>query len=200
MEERDIWNVAIKGLRALKALHKLKIVHRDIKAANIFLSRTGTKGDNAVAAEEYLNSMEVKLGDLNVSKIAKLGLLQTQTGTPYYASPEVWRDQPYNYKCDIWSFGCVLYEIAALRPPFMAKDMKGLFQKVTKGVFPNIPPSYSGDLYFLISRMLTVDPSLRPSADQLLSLQILRKRTSSVPSIVHSNASFLGLPPQTETN
>jgi hypothetical protein len=47
----------------------------------------------------------------------------------------------------------------------MAKDMKGLFHKVTKGMFANIPPRYSGDLYYLISKMLTVDPALRPSAD-----------------------------------
>jgi serine/threonine protein kinase len=70
----------------------------------------------------------------------------------------------------------VIYELAALRPPFMAKDMNGLYQKVTKGVFPNIPSRFSGDLYFLISKMLTVDPALRPSADQLLLLEIVIKR------------------------
>ena len=56
---------------------------------------------------------------MNVSKIVKNGrLAQTQTGTPYYASPEVWNDHPYNEKSDIWSLGCILYEITALRPPF----------------------------------------------------------------------------------
>jgi NIMA (never in mitosis gene a)-related kinase len=58
----------------------------------------------------------------------------------------------------------------------MAKDMKGLFLKVTRGLFPNIPNRYSGDLYFLISKMLTVDPALRPTADQLLQLDILYRR------------------------
>ena len=58
----------------------------------------------------------------------------------------------------------------------MAKDMKGLFQKVTKGVFANIPSRYSGDMYYLISKMLTVDPALRPSADQLLKLEVFIKR------------------------
>ena len=65
-----------------------------------------------------------KLGDMNVSKIANYkGLNYTQTGTPYYASPEVWRDEPYDSKSDIWSLGCVLYEMITLKPPFRADDM-----------------------------------------------------------------------------
>ena len=88
----------------LKALHDKNIIHRDIKCANVFLTKDGM----------------VKLGDLNVSKIAKAGILKTQTGTPYYASPEVWKDRPYDNKSDIWSLGCVLYEMAALLPPFRA--------------------------------------------------------------------------------
>lgn len=85
-------------LKGLQALHDRQIVHRDIKCANVFLTKDGM----------------LKLGDLNVSKVAKRGLLQTQTGTPYYASPEIWQDKPYDYKSDIWSIGCVLYEICAL--------------------------------------------------------------------------------------
>ena len=86
----------------LKVLHDRSILHRDLKCANVFLNSEG----------------QIKLGDLNVSKIAKYdGLLFTQTGTPYYASPEVWRDQPYDLKSDIWSLGCVLYEMTALKPP-----------------------------------------------------------------------------------
>jgi NIMA (never in mitosis gene a)-related kinase len=57
---------------------------------------------------------ELKLGDMNVSKVAPKGLMQTQTGTPYYASPEVWQDKPYDLKSDIWSLGCVLFEMCAL--------------------------------------------------------------------------------------
>ena len=101
----------------LKALHDLKIFHRDLKSANVFLQSNG----------------DIKLGDMNVSKVAKKGLLYTQTGTPYYASPEVWRDQPYDQKSDVWSLGCVTYEMSALKPPFRADDMEGLYKKVIRG-------------------------------------------------------------------
>jgi len=63
----------------------------------------------------------------------------TQIGTPYYACPEVWLDKPYDSKSDIWSLGCILYELSSLRPPFMAKDMKGLANKVISGAYPLIP-------------------------------------------------------------
>lgn len=95
-----------------------------------------------------------KLGDLNVSKIAKMGILQTQTGTPYYASPEVWQDKPYDKKSDIWSLGCVLYELTTLNPPFTAKDMQGLYARVLKGVYPKIPSHFSSDLSAMIKALL----------------------------------------------
>ena len=113
-------------------------------------------------------SGKIKLGDLNVSKIAKKGLLYTQTGTPYYASPEVWRDKPYDAKSDIWSLGCVLYEAATLHPPFRAKDMKGLYQKVIAGKYPNIPSRYSINLADVIKMLLQQNPIARPSCGILL--------------------------------
>jgi NIMA (never in mitosis gene a)-related kinase len=106
--EQDIWRIFIQVVRGLKAMHDLNIMHRDLKSANVFLYKDFTS----------------KLGDMNVSKVAnKRGLNYTQTGTPYYASPEVWRDEPYDIKSDIWSLGCVLYEMCALVPPFRADDM-----------------------------------------------------------------------------
>lgn len=98
------------------------------------------------------------LGDLNVSKVAKQGMLHTQTGTPYYASPEVWKDQPYDTKSDIWSLGCVFYEVLSLSPPFRAKDMNGLFKKVTVGEFEEPPKVYSKDLIRLVTSMIKVNP------------------------------------------
>lgn len=104
----------------MKTLHQLNIFHRDIKSANILLTK---------------NSEEVKLADLNVSKVSKSGLAITQTGTPYYSSPEVWSDLPYNGKCDVWSLGCVLYEMAAFRPPFLAPDILQLRNKIAEAQF-----------------------------------------------------------------
>jgi len=140
----------------LQALHKIKIVHRDIKCANVFLTKEGY----------------VKLGDLNVSKIAKMGVLKTQTGTPYYASPEVWQDKPYDKRSDIWSLGCVLYELTALHPPFEAKDMQGLYKKVLSGVYPKIPSNYSSDLSAMLKSLLQVDPKNRPSTKQIIHMPV----------------------------
>lgn len=109
-----------------------------MKSANIFLFKDFT----------------AKLGDLNVSKVAKKGLLYTQTGTPYYASPEVWKDLPYDGKSDIWSMGCVFYEMCALVPPFRADDMNGLFKKILKGSYPPIPSNFSIELRSVIKSMI----------------------------------------------
>ena len=136
-----MWRIFIQIVHGLKALHSQQIFHRDLKSANIFLNKDGT----------------AKLGDMNVSKIAKKGLLYTQTGTPYYASPEVWRDQPYDSKSDIWSLGCVLYESITLKPPFRAEDMAGLYKKVLQGVYPKMPQHFSEELQQTVAALMKVD-------------------------------------------
>ena len=128
--EREIWEALVQMTAGLKALHARNILHRDLKSANIFQNSDGT----------------VKLGDMNVSKIAQDGMLYTQTGTPYYASPEVWQEKPYDSKSDIWSLGCIAYEMCALNPPFRAKSMKGLYNSVLSGMYPKLPQHYSEEL------------------------------------------------------
>ena len=160
IQEDEIWKIFIQVVRGLKALHDVNIFHRDLKSANIFLSKDGTS----------------KLGDMNVSKVAKKGLLYTQTGTPYYASPEVWRDQPYDHKSDIWSLGCVIYEAVTLKPPFRAEDMQGLYKKVLKGVFPKIPSIFSNELATIIKMMIQVTPGARPDCEKILDMPIIKKK------------------------
>ena len=159
-EESDIWRIFIQLVKGLKSLHDLKILHRDMKSANVFLFSNGS----------------AKLGDLNVSKVAKRGLGYTQTGTPYYASPEVWKDKPYDNKSDVWSLGCVLYEMITLRPPFRAQNMEGLYNKVCKGQFSRIPDKFSDDLYKVVQFLLQVNPISRPSCEQILNHPIIQKR------------------------
>jgi len=105
---------------------------------------------------------------MNVSKVIKDTMCFTQTGTPYYASPEVWKDIPYDTKSDIWSLGCLIYEMAALRPPFMADNMEGLYKRVLKGIYPKVSTKYSKYLKNLIRMMLQVDPENRPNINSLL--------------------------------
>ena len=159
-EESDIWRIFIQLVKGLKALHDLKILHRDMKSANVFLFSNGS----------------AKLGDLNVSKVARRGLGYTQTGTPYYASPEVWKDKPYDNKSDVWSLGCVLYEMITLKPPFRAQDMEGLFNKVCKGQYSRIPDRFSDDLFQVVQFLLQVNSSSRPSCEQILNHPAVMKR------------------------
>ena len=162
-QESTIWFWIIQILQGLKYLHDNKIMHRDLKCANIFLMKNGL----------------LKLGDLNVSKIAKMGMAQTQTGTPYYASPEIWKDKPYDYKSDIWSVGCIIYEICKLQPPFRGTSLRNLFENINRGVYDPIPSMYSKDLEKVIAMMLVVDPLRRPSTDQLINCDIIQKKINS---------------------
>ena len=159
-EEVTIWNVLIQTLEGLKYLHENNIIHRDLKSANIFLTKSGL----------------VKIGDLNVSTIAKKGVANTQTGTPYYASPEIWNDKPYNSKCDIWSLGCIIYEMATLHVPFRGTSLHQLYCRIMKGTYLQIPFRYSNELKNIIKLILVVDSRKRPSAEELLKNEIIIKK------------------------
>lgn len=159
-EEKDIWKIFIQITRGLKTLHALKILHRDFKSANIFLFKDGT----------------AKIGDLNISKIITKGLGNTQTGTPYYASPEVWNNSPYDLKSDIWSLGCILYEMLTLNPPFHADNFDGLYKKVMAGKYNKINSRYSEDMNELLQLLFKVNPRERPNCDELLKLELIKKR------------------------
>ena len=160
-KEPIIWSYAIQMIEGLKALHDKKIMHRDLKSANIFLVK---------------DKHQCKLGDMNVSKVIKEKVLRTQTGTPYYASPEVWNDNPYSYKSDLWSIGCVIYELCALRPPFQGKDLDELYENVCKGEPERINKIYSDDLWKMILMLLQVDVDKRVNCDQFLNSDLIKKK------------------------
>jgi len=162
-EEKEIIKYIFQITSALKVLHDNKIMHRDIKTANIFIKNGNTK-----------------LGDMNVSKEVMSGMLYTQIGTPYYASPEVWNDKPYEYKSDIWSMGCVLYEICTLLPPFRGKNLDILYKSVMKGEFDPIPKFYSKGLSNIVSSMLKVNSKERPTCEMILNSKYIKGEEEKV--------------------
>ena len=162
-EESTLWEWIIQILEGIKYLHDNKIMHRDLKCANIFLMKNG----------------QLKIGDLNVSKLAKSHMARTQTGTPFYLAPEIWKDTPYDNKCDIWSVGCIIYELCTSRPPFRGTSLKELCRNVMTGYYLPIT-GYSNDMKEIISYMLKVDPKKRYSIDELLNCEIIKKRIKSI--------------------
>ena len=161
LSEDVIFAYFLQMVEAISHLHKLKVLHRDLKTANIFLTANG----------------QIKVGDLGVSSgsLSKGKLANTQIGTPFYMSPEIWANKPYDDKSDIWALGCILYELAALKPPFNGRDISDLSKKVQAGTFTPIPSTFSKDLHSLISACLQVNPKRRPSADELLAFPSLIK-------------------------
>jgi NIMA (never in mitosis gene a)-related kinase len=176
INEPTIWKYFCQTLLGLKALHSMKIIHRDIKSANLFLS------------EDFES---IKLGDLNVAKITKNDLASTQIGTPYYLAPEIWKNEVYSYKCDVFSLGCVLYEMAALKVPFEGSSMQDLYKKVTRGIINKIPNEYSEDLYTVIKLCLATDHKQRPTVMQLLANPIVASRISSMNINLRNDQIFL---------
>ena len=148
-EEILLWRIAFEVLNGLEYLHSNNIIHRDIKCLNLFLSK----------------DHHVKIGDLGVSTITSLGGMHcTRVGTPLYLSPELVKQVPYDYKTDIWSFGCSLYHLASLDPPFTGNNLIVLGNNIVKGRPKELPGFYSNELKDFIGKMLTKKPEKRPSA------------------------------------
>ena len=168
--ENDIWYIIIQIYRAIEYLHSKKIIHRDIKCQNIFLS-----------GKEKLNQKIIKLGDFGISKILKdtYELCKTPLGTPYYLSPEICSGKEYDYKSDIWMFGCVLYELMTLKKPFEGNNLPNLIMNILKQEIINFPCIYSKELIFLCKKLLTKDIKNRPYIWELKNYDFLKRKNDS---------------------
>ncbi len=85
---------------------------------------------------------------------------KTQIGTPYYLSPEICQNLPYNRKSDVWAMGCILYELLCLRVPFEGQDLPRLINKILRTSYPRPPAKYSKETHQLVDSMLQKDPKV----------------------------------------
>lgn len=166
--EDNIWNIFSQLVMALHYCHHehkrlddkgnlshATVLHRDLKPDNVFLDRTHSN---------------IKLGDFGLSKCmnaAEIKMTSTFVGTPYYMSPELIQGSPYDTKSDIWSLGCLVYELCTLHPPFQASSPTELAGKIIKGKVAAIPDLYSRDLNHVVMQMLQSDPGRRPDTKDL---------------------------------
>ncbi|XP_036170237.1 serine/threonine-protein kinase Nek1 isoform X5 [Myotis myotis] len=161
-QEDQILDWFVQICLALKHVHDRKILHRDIKSQNIFLTKDGT----------------IQLGDFGIARVlnSTVELARTCIGTPYYLSPEICENKPYNNKSDIWALGCVLYELCTLKHAFEAGNMKNLVLKIISGSFPPVSLHYSYDLRCLLSQLFKRNPRDRPSVNSILEKGFIAKR------------------------
>ena len=120
----------------------------------------------------------IKLGDFGIAKIlsSKDDLAKTWVGTPYYLSPELCLKRPYNHKSDIWSLGCILYEMMYLKHAFEADSIGELVINILEGNFNmNINAGFSDEVIKLVKSILIIDANKRPSVDDILKNKILEK-------------------------
>eukprot|EP00347_Sterkiella_histriomuscorum_P014193 403361812 len=160
--ETEIFNWFVQLCLSLEYIHGRKVLHRDLKSQNIFLTGNNT----------------VKLGDFGISKVLENtnGAAMTVVGTPYYMSPEVCQNHPYTFKSDVWALGCVLYELCTLKHAFSADNLLGLVYKIVQDKYDPIPAHYSQDLQNLISMLLNKNAQERPSVAQVLQMPIVRQK------------------------
>ncbi|NWR66973.1 NEK11 kinase, partial [Bucorvus abyssinicus] len=155
----------IQLLLGVNYMHERRILHRDLKAKNIFLK----------------NNL-LKIGDFGVSRLlmGSCDLATTFTGTPYYMSPEALKHQGYNTKSDIWSLGCVLYEMCCMDHAFTGHNFLSVVLKIVEGDTPSLPDRYPSKLNAVLCSMLNKNPSLRPAAAEILKTPYIDEQLKNI--------------------
>ncbi|XP_065439694.1 serine/threonine-protein kinase Nek11 isoform X5 [Chrysemys picta bellii] len=163
--ESQIIEWFIQLLLGVNYMHERRILHRDLKAKNIFLK----------------NNL-LKIGDFGVSRLlmGSCDLATTFTGTPYYMSPEALKHQGYDTKSDIWSLGCILHEMCCLDHAFTGHNFLSIVLKIVEGNTPSLPDRYPSKLNTVLHSMLNKDPSLRPSAAEILKIPYIDEQLQNV--------------------
>ncbi len=154
ISEDKIWKFFIQICLGLAYVHSKKILHRDLKTLNIFLTKEG----------------KVKIGDLGVAKVLnQTNFARTFVGTPYYLSPEICEEKPYNEKSDVWALGCILYEMATFKHPFNATNQGALILKILRGKYDAISnKEYSNDMRKMVDVLLDKNHFKRPGIREII--------------------------------
>jgi serine/threonine protein kinase len=141
-------------LLALRILHKFHIVHRDIKPGNLLFSK------------DY---KRIRLIDFSVARMLTSDepFLTTACGTTNYAAPEVLQCKPYTESCDMWSLGCVLYELLSMEKLFKVAQPLKILQLVSKDFRPSLSDDCDSGLSMICYRLLNPQAEKRPTSLEL---------------------------------
>ncbi|NP_001339959.1 serine/threonine-protein kinase Nek11 isoform 11 [Homo sapiens] len=163
--ENQIIEWFIQLLLGVDYMHERRILHRDLKSKNVFLK----------------NNL-LKIGDFGVSRLlmGSCDLATTLTGTPHYMSPEALKHQGYDTKSDIWSLACILYEMCCMNHAFAGSNFLSIVLKIVEGDTPSLPERYPKELNAIMESMLNKNPSLRPSAIEILKIPYLDEQLQNL--------------------
>lgn len=153
----------VQVISAVKHIHSQKVIHRDLKVGNLFLSK----------------SLEIKLGDFGLAvRVEYEGQKRTSIcGTPNYIAPEVLNDSKgHSYEADVWAIGVILYNLLVGKAPFDSNEARKTYSLIRMNAysFPTDVP-ISLEAKSLITRILKSDPAKRPSLDEILMHQFFHK-------------------------
>jgi len=166
LTELEVQCYAVQLIKALKYLHSHRIIHRDLKLGNLFLT----------------DKMELKVGDFGLA--TKLDFdgerKRTVCGTPNYIAPEILDGKSgHSYEVDIWSFGVIMYTLIVGKPPFETNNVKETYKRIKMNNYSFPERAIMSDsAKALISEILVLDPSKRPTLDEILESDFFNLGTS----------------------
>lgn len=174
-KEHEVGLLFYQIVLALDHVHRHRMIHRDLKSANIFLMPTGV----------------IKLGDFGFSKqytdTVSMEVGTSFCGTPYYLPPEIWERKRYSKKADMWSLGVILYELLTLQRPFKGPSQREIMQQVLYLTYDPFPCPVSEEMQRFVRQLLSRDPETRPSTRQLLQTEFLKYVATIFEEIVSSS-------------
>ncbi|XP_067298880.1 uncharacterized protein [Pseudorasbora parva] len=150
--ELQILDWTVKICMALKHLHDQQIIHKNLQPKSVFFTACGT----------------VRLGEFGAINEWSTGTQKTQTEALSYVAPEIFKGQPSDEKSEIWSLGCVIYEMCMLKCAFTAKSTVEIISKILTSSYEPLPETFSEDLRQLVKDTLQIDPANRPSVSEIL--------------------------------